>query len=216
MWSYAAFRIPENTGFAEASTIPMAAVTAAVGLYRVLGVAFPEVEARPLSLGSESILKGKEQPLIIYGASSAVGAFAFKLASLSGLHPIIAVSGAGSEYVRTLLDEDKGDMVVDYRSGEAQVVEALTSVLQSQGLVADLAFDTVPDASSQRLLGKLLAASSSGQRQKPEHLASVLPPPNVEGFPEGVKRTFVMSPVIFQTDDTVEEIRKRITLLARR
>ena len=188
VWSYATFRIPETMGFAEASTMPMAAVTAAVGLYKVLELPCP---------GTSS---ATQQPVVIYGASSAVGAFAVKLAALGGLHPIIAVAGAGSGYVRTLLDYSKGDLVVDYRNGEAEIVGAVTSALQRQGLQADLAFDTVPNENSQRLLGKVLVAF---ERRKPKHLASVLPLAKVDGFPEEkVRRTFVTSPIIFQKNET--------------
>lgn len=59
----------------------------------------------------------RDTPLIIYGASSALGCYAIKLASLSNIHPIIAISGSSKSYVETLLDEGKGDKVVDYRQG---------------------------------------------------------------------------------------------------
>jgi NADPH:quinone reductase-like Zn-dependent oxidoreductase len=38
-------------------------------------------------------------PFVIYGASSAVGSFAIKLARNSNIHPIIAIAGKGSHYV---------------------------------------------------------------------------------------------------------------------
>lgn len=194
VWSYAAFKLPEDFDLAEASTFGVAALTAAVGLYRVLGLPFPE------GRGSASTTKeSKRQPVIIYGASSAVGAFAIKLASLGGLHPIVAIAGAGSPYVRTLLDEAEGDIVLDYRSGENEIVEAVANALKSEELVVDLAFDTVPTVSSQRLLGKLLVVSESTSGHGTKHLATVLPPPEVDGFPEGkVRRTFVMSTIVFQ------------------
>jgi hypothetical protein len=55
--------------------------------------------------------------LVVYGASSAVGAFAVKLAKLSNIHPIIAIAGKGAALVESLIDSSKGDVVFDYRKG---------------------------------------------------------------------------------------------------
>jgi NADPH:quinone reductase len=55
--------------------------------------------------------------LIIYGASSSLGTFAIKLARASNIHPIIAISGSSSAHLTPLLDETKGDVLIDYRVG---------------------------------------------------------------------------------------------------
>ena len=68
-------------------------------------------------------------PLIIYGASSALGTFAVKLAKSAGVHPIIAVCGSSKAYVSGLLDPMRGDAVVDYRqSPEAMIQEVRTKL----------------------------------------------------------------------------------------
>ena len=68
-------------------------------------------------------------PLIIYGASSALGSFSVKLAKASNIHPIIAICGSSSAYVQSLLEPSQGDRIVDYRQGiepmKAAVKEAL-------------------------------------------------------------------------------------------
>jgi NADPH2:quinone reductase len=56
-------------------------------------------------------------PFIVYGASSALGAFSIKFAKASNIHPIIAIGGGSKEYAASLLDESKGDTWVDYRQG---------------------------------------------------------------------------------------------------
>lgn len=73
----------------------------------------------------------KPTPLIIYGASSAVGAFAIKLARHAGIHPIIAVAGSGHAYVETLLDKSRGDSIVDYRNGN--ILEDIRHALDAAG-----------------------------------------------------------------------------------
>ncbi|KAJ5083949.1 hypothetical protein NUU61_008528 [Penicillium alfredii] len=95
----------------EAATIPLAAMTAALGLYQRLKLPLPWNPAtEPL-------------PLIVYGGATAVGAFAIKLAQLSNIHPLITVAGKGSAFVETLIDRHKGDTIIDYREGD-EVIRA--------------------------------------------------------------------------------------------
>ncbi|KAK9428917.1 hypothetical protein V1505DRAFT_357337 [Lipomyces doorenjongii] len=60
---------------------------------------------------------GKQTPLV-YGAASAVGAFALQFAKLSGLHLIIGVAGRDILFAESLIDKSKGDAVIDYRNGD--------------------------------------------------------------------------------------------------
>jgi hypothetical protein len=69
----------------------------------------------------------------VYGASSAVGSFAIKLASNSNIHPIIAVAGKGSHYVETLIDRSKGDTIVDYREGVQKTIRGIRMSLEQAG-----------------------------------------------------------------------------------
>ncbi|KAL8959430.1 MAG: hypothetical protein Q9193_003710, partial [Seirophora villosa] len=107
---------------AEAATVPLAAMTSAVGLYqRLQGLPLPWHPATT------------PMPLIIYGAASAVGAYAIKLAQLSNIHPLICVAGRGIPFVESLVSSDKGDVVLDYRDGEAKLVEKLKSAVDAAG-----------------------------------------------------------------------------------
>lgn len=72
-------------------------------------------------------------PLVIYGASSAVGAFAVKLARLSNIHPIIAIAGKAVSFVQGLIDPDKGDLVLDYRKGVDETVQRTHEHLAKRG-----------------------------------------------------------------------------------
>jgi NADPH:quinone reductase len=164
------FHIPPNVSFEEAATIPLAGMTAALGLYQRLGLPVPWFPAQD------------QLPLVVYGAASAVGAFAVKLASLSNIHPIICVAGRGAPYVETLVDRSKGDTVVDYRIGNEQVVRGLEQALRGFGKL-HYAFDAVSDKGSYQNLIKVMDLSKG-------KITLVLARKNYEGIPPDFEKSF--------------------------
>ncbi len=97
-------------------------------------------------------------PLVVYGASSAVGAFVVKLASRSNLHPIIAIAGNGAPMVEKLLDASRGDVVIDYRKGNEHVASRMRQLLKDQQLASvSAAFDCISENGSPELMAQLLA-----------------------------------------------------------
>ncbi|KAF2458824.1 chaperonin 10-like protein [Lineolata rhizophorae] len=130
------FRIPSKTSYEEAATIPLAAMTAAAGLYSNLGLPAPwEPAQSPI-------------PLIIYGASSAVGAFA--------------------GFVETLIDRSKGDAIVDYREGPETLVKGIKDAVAAAGLAeVKFAFDTICEHDSYIHISKGMAPTG--------HITVVLP-----------------------------------------
>ena len=116
--SHTVFIIPANIKFEEAATIPLVTLTAAVSLFR------RQALPAPWSARSDH---DPPIPLIVYGASSALGSFAVKLAKLANIHPIIAIAGGSQDYVSGLLDPSKGDTIVDYRLG----VDAMTAAVEA-------------------------------------------------------------------------------------
>ncbi|KAL8861112.1 MAG: hypothetical protein Q9178_002326 [Gyalolechia marmorata] len=131
-WDYTTCHIPETTTFEEAATLPLCFATAALALYQNLRLPGPW---QPLPAGTR-------HPLIIHGASSAVGSFAIKLARAANIHPIIAIAGAGAPYVRTLLDPGKGDTIVDYRPGGKAVTKGIREAVSKAGCESvEYAFD---------------------------------------------------------------------------
>lgn len=99
-------------------------MTSAVGLYARLGLPQPWLPA------SDS----QQIPLVIYGASSAVGYYALQLAVKSNIHPLICVAGRASAHVEKELDRSKGDTIVDYRDGNEAVVQGIRDALKGQKL----------------------------------------------------------------------------------
>lgn len=118
------FHIPQHVSFEEAVTVPVAALTAAVALYFDMKLPAPYLAVPEPEVGTET-----KMPIVIYGVTSAAGAFAAKLARLSGLYPIVGIAGRAGDYAQTL-----ADYVVDYRQGEDAVVGRVEEILLKEGL----------------------------------------------------------------------------------
>lgn len=147
-------------------------MTAAIGLYLRLGLPEPWKPAT------------KPTPLIVYGGSGAVGAFAIKLAKASNIHPIIAVAGKGQDFVETLIDRSKGDEIVDYRKGDEAVVSGIEVALKAAGIgKAEYAYDGISEKGSYQNICKVLAPGGK--------FTTVLPPKDFE-IPNGIQHTLTM------------------------
>jgi NADPH:quinone reductase-like Zn-dependent oxidoreductase len=120
----------------EAATIPLASLTAAVGLFETSNLALPE----PWDPAT------KPTPLLVYGGASAVGAFVIQLAKKANIHPIIAVAGNGIRFVESLINRSKGDTIVDYRNGDEAVVSGIQKALN--GAKIEYAYDAVCEKNS--------------------------------------------------------------------
>jgi len=112
---------------------------------------------RALSLPTPWSPASVPHPLIVYGGSTTLGAFAIKLAVLANIHPIIAIAGQGSPYVSTLLSSERGDKVFDYREGEEKLAQSVQSALGEAQ--AYHAVDAVGEASCVAFLRKFVADS---------------------------------------------------------
>lgn len=136
-------------------------MTAAVALYARLNLAPPWLPEG----------HGQRTPLLVYGASSAVGSYAVQLARRSNIHPLICIAGRSKEHVERLIDRAQGDVVLDYRGGDAALVEAIRAALM--GAPLGLAFDAVSDEASSRNICEVLG-SAGGKIcfVLPEHLST--------------------------------------------
>ncbi|KAH3943613.1 hypothetical protein HBI56_012120 [Parastagonospora nodorum] len=166
-WSWTTFHIPTTTSFEEAATLPLAAMTAAIGLHQRLGLPTPW---KPAS---------EPTPLVVYGGAAAVGAYVIKLARLANIHPIIAVAGRAEKFVETLIDRSKGDTIVDYRKGDEAVVKGIKEALNGQKL--HYAYDATSEHGSYTNIVQALEPTG--------HLTLVLPGKKYEGIPESVNMT---------------------------
>lgn len=164
------FHLPPSVSFEEAATIPLAATTAALGLYQRLALPVPWRPAQ------------ERLPLVIYSAASAVGAFAVKLAKLSNIHPLICVAGNGCDFVQKLIDPARGDVVLDYRQGSEAIVRGMKAALHD-GEKLIYAFDAVADKGSFQNIAQVM----DHHRGK---LTVVLARKEYKGVPSTVDLTF--------------------------
>jgi NADPH2:quinone reductase len=110
-------------------------------------------------------------PLLVYGGSGSVGAFAIKLARASNIHPIIAVAGGGASFVETLIDRSKGDTIVDYRKGDESLISQIKEALKKSGHEEiKYAYDGVSEKGSYDNISQILAKDAGSQ------FVVVLPP----------------------------------------
>ncbi|KAH8665990.1 chaperonin 10-like protein [Tricladium varicosporioides] len=174
-WAYTTFHLPKKTSFEEGATVPLAAMTAAVGLYQCLRL--PE----PWNATT------KKTPLIVYGASGAVGAFTIKLARLSNIHPIIAISGRGHNFVEGLIDRKKGDTIVDYRNGNEAIISGIKDTLKAND-VSEVyyAFDAVSEHSSYQNISQVLSTNGKSK------ITLVLPGNDYSAIPKHIERSTTM------------------------
>ncbi|KAJ5621164.1 quinone oxidoreductase [Penicillium lagena] len=160
------FHIPDWISFESASTIPLTALAAALPLFRRQNLPAPWMkrssDAGPL-------------PLIVYGASSALGTFAIKLARLSNIHPIIAIAGGSFHYVDKFLDASKGDALVDHRNGTQAMQSGVKMALK--GLEAFHALDAICEkkswvAVSQMMSGGVLSVVQASEKYDQSEIPS--------------------------------------------
>lgn len=151
-------------------------MTAAVGLFHPTRLDLPS----PLNPASAPI------PLIVYGASSAVGAYVIKLAQRAHIHPILAVAGQGQTYVEKLISREKGDTIVDYRNGNEAVVSGLKEALKKTGTSeVKYAYDAVSEKNSYQNISQVLAPQGS-------KITLVLPGKQYDDIPQSISQSITM------------------------
>lgn len=169
----------------EGAAIPLAALTAACGLYAKLRLPEPWLPAT------------QPTPLVIYGASSAVGYYTVQLAIKSNIHPLICVAGKAQDHVKKLLDSSKGDTVVDYRDGDEATVKGLKDALKGQKL--EYAYDAVSEKNSYQNIAQVLDHKSG-------KITFVLPGKKYDDLPEGIEKTITRVGDVHGTPDDLKDL----------
>ncbi|TDL25380.1 GroES-like protein [Rickenella mellea] len=147
------FPLGPNTSFEDASTLPLAAMTAAIGQFVRLGL------PQPPESGFASARD--DYATIINGAATNVGAFAVQLAKRAGLH-VIGVAGSTS-YAKSMgVDE-----LVNYKE-ENNLESALVKAAKSREV--SYAYDCVSENGSILLLARVLSKTSADGKGKVNHI----------------------------------------------
>jgi NADPH:quinone reductase len=165
--------------YTDAATFGLPYVTAALGLFRYLGL--PE----PWNPASDN------SSLIIYGASSAVGAYAVKLARLSNIHPVVAIAGRGGSILESILDSSKGDTLIDYRQDRSALIEAIKKTAPG----AKVALDSISTPDTIHLLNDVVDPHSS-------IISIVLNQETPINVHDGVSLPIVFAPALWEPNAT--------------
>ena len=96
------FPIGPKTTYEDAATLPLAVMTAAIGLFVALQLPTPP---------ESGLAPPTDQGIIIYGSSTSVGSFAVQLAKRAGFY-VIGVAGDSVEYSKSI----GVDAVVNYKT----------------------------------------------------------------------------------------------------
>ncbi|OBR04387.1 Alcohol dehydrogenase GroES-like domain-containing protein [Colletotrichum higginsianum IMI 349063] len=181
--AFSTFHIPRGISYEEAATVPLAAYTAATALFHSLELPSPWDRTR-----------AQKTPVIIYGVSTAIGAFGVKLAKKAGLHPLIAVGSKNSAFVTPLLEEDKGDVFLDYTQFDSQdkLAEKLREVIKDTGLPCFRVFDTVSEKGSFEMLGKAIAGPPEEGTGFRPRVTTVLPGKDFSAIDKSVEVVVTM------------------------
>ncbi|KAA1476182.1 GroES-like protein [Dentipellis sp. KUC8613] len=161
------YKIPDNVTDEEASTIPLAVATAAIGLRRLTN--YPQ--GAPYN-----------RYVLVWGGSSSVGLFAIQLAHLSSYKVITTASPKNHELVR----KHGADVAIDYHAPD--VVEQIIKATGKQGGV-DYVYDAISEGSSVELSVKALR--SNGPRK-----IGVVLPLNSENLDPSVEYTAIACALI--------------------
>lgn len=201
------FAIPPETSFEAAAAIPLAAMTAVVGLFSS-GNTREQAGQKNLISGLGLPAPWEKDParreackggVIVYGAASAVGAYTIKLLQKADIHPIICVAGRGIDFVKTLISEDKGDTIVDYRKGDEAVVQGMKNGAK-QGEVLRYAFDAVSDHNSYTNIAQVLDRSDPQGKFGKSKVTVVLPGKQYEGIPEEIQLSLTQVGTVHKKD----------------
>ncbi|GAA5841465.1 hypothetical protein JCM11251_007147 [Rhodosporidiobolus azoricus] len=107
-----AFQVGPNSSFEDAAALPLAYITAAIGLFKRLGLPTPDAPA-----------KEDHPAVLIWGGATTVGVYAIQLAKEAGLH-VVAVAGSSTSVPKAY----GADEVIDYRNkSTSELVDAITS-----------------------------------------------------------------------------------------
>jgi NADPH:quinone reductase-like Zn-dependent oxidoreductase len=163
-----ASKIPEGISYSEASVLPLALNTAAAGLYGSRQNGFMGLEYPTLT----PTQSGKT--LVVYGASSSVGALVIQLAVASGVYVIAVASEHNHAFCKSLGASE----TYDYKSSSA-VDDIYKAIKASEPRNFLGVYDAISNADSYKITVPVLEKVGAG------NLAVTLPGP--EKVPEAVK-----------------------------
>ncbi|KAI5481687.1 GroES-like protein [Pseudohyphozyma bogoriensis] len=136
------FKIPDHVSHESASTLPLAFATAVGGIHGFLQIPIPAPGVSlPLPLNNLP-------PVLVWGGSSSVGAYAIQLARLSGYRVVATCSPRNFDYVKSL----GADIVLNYQD----VDQAIEEIKAASGGNLSLVLDAISENGSTEAAVKCL------------------------------------------------------------
>lgn len=161
-------KIPADMGFSEASVLPLAISTAAMGLYgnELLALNYPQIRPAPAS-----------EVLMVWGGSSSVGSVAIQLAKASGIR---VITTASSHNIGALRSQVGADYAFDYKSPDiVQEVVGAVAELADNGLRFVGVYDAISLPESFDAISQILGILRSKESSSNSKLVTVLPPTGI-------------------------------------
>ncbi|GAA5831645.1 hypothetical protein JCM3766R1_004964 [Sporobolomyces carnicolor] len=174
--SNTAFHLPSQASFEEAAALPLAYITAVIGLHLRLGLPEPGVA---LPRDAETIL--------VYGAATTVGVYVTQLAKKAG-HRVVGIAGGSIDLARSYGADD----VIDYRGKTPE--QLADEISQAAGGEIHYVYDAVAEHGSFEASVAALKKNGGGR------YTHVLPisDEQAKSLPEGVTAHAEMCNVAYQ------------------
>lgn len=138
----------------QGATVPLAALAASIALFHNLGL--PAPWQKPVD---------NPTPLLIYGASCAVGAYAIQLATTAGIHPIVAVGSPNSAFISNRLVAKEGDTLINYwaHRNPRQLVKLIKQAFSDAGISQGHASHALDCVSMPGTFDQVVSAAIAGE-----------------------------------------------------
>lgn len=187
-----ASKIPASMGFTDASVLPLAISTAAMGLYAKDNLNLP-----PPQVSSKSIKK----VLLVWGGASSVGAVTIQLAKASGMAVITTTS---SHNIAAMTSQLGADYAFDYKSSTVvnDVVSASEKLVNSGHEFAGV-YDAISLSSSFKTIGQIFSRLGSSKLVSVKKLATVMPPSDL---PRDIEAKHIFAALLVDPYKDVAEI----------
>lgn len=184
-------KIPSGVSFSEASVLPLALSTAAMGLYgkEFLGLPPPQIEPRPA-----------RKAVLVWGGSSSVGAVTVQLAKASG---VTVITTASSHNLDAATSQLGADYALDHKS--PTVVDDIVRVaakLKADGTEFVGVYDAISVPASLKIISEVLDRLGSNDIVSTKKLATVLP---LSDIPSDIKAEMVIAVSLLTTHTYVAD-----------
>jgi len=176
-----AFHLGSNTSFEEAAALPLAYITAVIGLHLRLGLPEPG-----------STLPEDAKTILVYGAATTVGVYVSQMAKKSA-HRVIGVAGSSIELAKSY----GADEVIDYRGKSPE--ELAEEIVKVGGGEIHYVYDAVSEHGSFEASTIALSKSKNGTGKYTHVLP--LSEEQTKTLPKGVTTHHEMCNVAYQGDE---------------